>query len=75
MTPTHAADAPTSAGALIRRPTGFLPFVMSIAALAMIVWYVAAHSLVHQADEGCSLALQPSSVSASRVSRECASRG
>jgi hypothetical protein len=52
MTPTPAADAPTSAGALIRRPTGFLPFVMSIAALAMIVWYVAAHGLVPQADEG-----------------------
>jgi hypothetical protein len=38
--------------ALFREPTGYLPIVMSVAALGMIVWYVAAHGVVHQADEG-----------------------
>ncbi len=36
----------------MRRPTGYLPMVMSFGALAMIVWYVAAHGVVHQSDEG-----------------------
>ena len=37
---------------LIRRPAGFLPVGMSLGALAMIVWFVAAHGVVHQPDEG-----------------------
>ena len=38
--------------ALLRRPTGYLPLVMSVAACAMIIWYVAMHGVVHQPDEG-----------------------
>ena len=38
--------------ALLRQPTGYLPVVMSLGALAMIVWYVAVHGVVHQPDEG-----------------------
>ena len=41
-----------SVGALMRQPTGYVPVVMSLGALAMIVWYVAAHGVVHQPDEG-----------------------
>ena len=37
---------------LMRQPTGFLPVAMSFAALAMIVWFVAVHGVVHQPDEG-----------------------
>jgi hypothetical protein len=39
-------------GALLRHPTGYLPVAMSVAALAMIVWYVALHGVARQADEG-----------------------
>jgi hypothetical protein len=38
--------------ALLRQPTGYLPVAMSVGALAMIVWFVAAHGVVHQPDEG-----------------------
>ena len=38
--------------ALLRQPTGYLPVVMSLGALAMIVSFVAVHGVVHQADEG-----------------------
>lgn len=38
--------------ALMRQPTGHLPVAMSLGALAMIVWFVAVHGVVHQADEG-----------------------
>ena len=41
-----------SVGALMRQPTGYLPVAMSLGALAMIVWYVAAHGVVLQTDEG-----------------------
>lgn len=37
---------------LLRKPTGYLPLVMSVGALATIVWFVAAHGVVRQADEG-----------------------
>ena len=37
---------------LIRQPTGYLPVAMSVGALAMIVWFVAVHGVVHQPDEG-----------------------
>jgi hypothetical protein len=38
--------------ALMRQPTAYLPVVMSVSALAMIVWFVAVHGVVHQPDEG-----------------------
>lgn len=38
--------------ALMRQPTAYLPVAMSVGALAMIVWFVVAHGVVHQADEG-----------------------
>lgn len=37
---------------LISHPAGYLPIVMSVGALAMIVWFVAAHGVVRQPDEG-----------------------
>ena len=52
MASPRDANASTSVGALIRQPTGYLPIVMSLGAFAMIVWYVAAHGVVHQSDEG-----------------------
>ena len=39
-------------GTLMRQPTGYVPMAMSLAAFAMIVWFVAVHGVVHQADEG-----------------------
>ena len=47
----HDIDAMT-VRALLRQPTGYLPVAMSIGAFAMIVWFVAAHGVVHQPDEG-----------------------
>ena len=38
--------------ALMRQPTGYLPVAMSLGAFAMIVWFVAVHGVMHQADEG-----------------------
>lgn len=38
--------------ALLRQPTAYLPVAMSLGALTMIVWFVAAHGVVHQPDEG-----------------------
>ena len=38
--------------ALLRHPAGYLPVAMSVGALAMVVWYVALHGVVRQADEG-----------------------
>ena len=38
--------------ALLRQPTGYLPVATSLGAFAMIVWFVAAHGVVHQPDEG-----------------------
>jgi len=37
---------------MLRRPSGYLPLVMSVGALVAIVWFVAAHGVVHQPDEG-----------------------
>jgi hypothetical protein len=36
----------------MQQPTGYLPVAMSLGALAMIIWYVAVHGVVHQSDEG-----------------------
>jgi hypothetical protein len=52
MASRHDVDASMTARALIRQPTGYLPVAMSLGALAMIAWYVAAHGVVHQPDEG-----------------------
>ena len=52
VTSRHEANAPTTVRALLREPTGYLPILMSLAALATIVWFVAAHGVVHQRDEG-----------------------
>jgi hypothetical protein len=38
--------------ALLRQPTGFLPPTMSVGALAIVLWFVAVHGVVHQPDEG-----------------------
>ena len=38
--------------AMMRQPTGYLPIAMSVGALAMVVWFVAVHGVVHQPDEG-----------------------
>jgi hypothetical protein len=37
---------------LMRQPTAYLPVAMSLGAVAMIVWFVAAHGVVHRPDEG-----------------------
>lgn len=37
--------------ALLRRPSGFVPLLMSLGALAMVVWFVAAHGTAPQPDE------------------------
>ncbi|MBI3747583.1 MAG: hypothetical protein HY262_01840 [Chloroflexi bacterium] len=38
--------------ALLRQPSGFLPVAMSAGALAMVLWFVTVHGVVHQPDEG-----------------------
>jgi hypothetical protein len=38
--------------ALIKRPTAFLPVVMSLAALTIVMVYAAMHGTARQADEG-----------------------
>jgi hypothetical protein len=52
MTSRHGVDDSMSVGALIRQPTGYAPVLMSVGGLAMIIWYVAAHGVVHETDEG-----------------------
>jgi hypothetical protein len=37
---------------LIRRPSAWLPPVLSLAALLLLVSHVAVHGIVHEADEG-----------------------
>ena len=51
---TSRRDADASMGvlALMRRPNAYLPLAMSVGALAMIVWFVEVHGVVHQPDEG-----------------------
>ena len=41
-----------SVGALMRRPSAFLPIAMSLAALALLLSYVATHGVARQEDEG-----------------------
>jgi hypothetical protein len=52
MASRHDVDASMTVRALMRQPTGYLPVAMSLGALAMIVWFVAVHGVVHQPDEG-----------------------
>jgi hypothetical protein len=52
MASRHAVDGSMTIRALMRHPTGYLPVAMSVGALAMIVWFVAVHGAVRQADEG-----------------------
>ena len=52
MASPHDVDASMTVRALMRQPTGYLPVAMSVGALAMIVWFVAVHGVVHQPDEG-----------------------
>ena len=37
--------------AMLRHPSALLPLVMSVGALAMVVWFVAAHGIARQPDE------------------------
>jgi hypothetical protein len=37
--------------AMLRHPSAFLPLIMSLVAMAMVVWFVAAHGVVRQPDE------------------------
>ena len=52
MVSRHDMDASLTVRALMRHPTGYLPVVMSLGALAMIVWFVAVYGVVQQPDEG-----------------------
>jgi hypothetical protein len=45
-------DASLTVRALMRQPTAYLPVAMAVAALAMVVWFVAVHGVAHQPDEG-----------------------
>jgi hypothetical protein len=50
---THAMTPyPTSVIALARRPSGFVPLLMSMTALAIVLWTLATAGPVRQADEG-----------------------
>jgi len=37
---------------LMKQPSGFIPMVMSLAALALVVGHLAIFGVVHEADEG-----------------------
>jgi hypothetical protein len=37
---------------LLRHPSAFVPVAMSLAALALVIVYVAMYGIVHQTDEG-----------------------
>ena len=37
---------------LIKQPSAFLPFIMSLAALTLVLGHAAVFGIVHQADEG-----------------------
>lgn len=46
-------DQPANSfGAIIKRPSAFLPLAMSLTALAMVLGYVARYGVVHETDEG-----------------------
>ena len=48
----HDGDQSMTVETLFRQPAGYLPVAMSVGALAMIIWFVAVHGVVHQPDEG-----------------------
>jgi hypothetical protein len=41
-----------SVGVIIKKRSAFLPIAMSLGALVLLLWYVAAFGVVRQADEG-----------------------
>jgi hypothetical protein len=43
---------PRSFGAMLRRPSAFVPMAMSIVALSLVLGYVARYGAVRQPDEG-----------------------
>jgi hypothetical protein len=43
---------PESFGAIVKKPSAFLPLVMSLTALVLVVGSVAKFGVVHEADEG-----------------------
>jgi hypothetical protein len=45
-------NPPTNIRSMMKHPTAFLPIAMSLAALAMVLGYVAIFGVVHEADEG-----------------------
>jgi hypothetical protein len=52
MSSRHDVGLSMTVRTLMRQPTGYLPVVMSVGALAMVVWFVAVHGVVRQPDEG-----------------------
>ena len=43
---------PRSFGAMIRKPSAFVPITMSLTALALLLGHIALFGVVHEADEG-----------------------
>jgi hypothetical protein len=43
---------PRSFGAMVRKPSAFLPIMMSLTALAVLLGHIALFGVVHEADEG-----------------------
>jgi hypothetical protein len=43
---------PRSFGAMLKKPSAFLPIVMSLTALVLVLGHVALFGVVHEADEG-----------------------
>ena len=41
-----------SVAAIIKRPSAFLPIAMSLGALVLLLWHVAAYGVVREVDEG-----------------------
>jgi hypothetical protein len=43
---------PRSFGAMVRKPSAFVPIIMSLAALVLLLGHIALFGVVHEADEG-----------------------
>jgi len=43
---------PTTFGTLVKEPTAFIPIGMSLTALTIVLGFLVANGVVHQADEG-----------------------
>jgi hypothetical protein len=57
MALSRQGEEPVSIRDLVRQPAAYLPVAMSTGALATVVWFVAAHGLVRQPDEGAQVHL------------------